>query len=59
MADCWSGSRRELRDAGLTLLEDRVSEARPVRTWAGIVDGVTFGHFADAWHLDRKAARSA
>jgi hypothetical protein len=47
----------ELRDAGLTIVEDHAHELQPSRTWAGTVDGITFDHFADAWHLDRKAAR--
>jgi hypothetical protein len=47
----------ELREAGLTIVEDRAREPQPFRTWAGVVDEVTFRDFADAWHLDRKAAR--
>jgi hypothetical protein len=41
----------ELRDAGLTMTEDRSREPRPSRTWEGLVDGATFQRFADAWGL--------
>ena len=42
----------ELREAGLSMVEDHSCEASPSRTWAGIVDGPTFERFADAWQLD-------
>ena len=42
----------ELRDAGLTMIEDHNDERSPSRTWAGIVDGPTFERFAVAWRLD-------
>jgi hypothetical protein len=45
----------ELRDAGLTLTEDRAAEPSPSRTWEGLVDGATFQCFADAWGLDHKS----
>jgi hypothetical protein len=44
----------ELRDAGLSLTEDRAAEPSPSRTWEGFVDGATFQRFADAWGLDHK-----
>jgi hypothetical protein len=44
----------ELREAGLTMAEDRADEPACSRTWAGIVDGATFERFADAWRLDAK-----
>ena len=47
----------ELHDVGLALVADNADGLQPFRTWAGIVDGVTFRHFADVWRLDRKAAR--
>jgi hypothetical protein len=48
----------ELSDAGLTLIEDHISEPRPWRTWAGAVDELTFKRFADDWHLDRLADKT-
>jgi hypothetical protein len=42
----------ELKDAGLTMTEDHTDVLRPLRTWAGIVDGPTFNRFADSWHLN-------
>jgi hypothetical protein len=36
--------------AGLSLVDER-TEPRPSRTWAGMVDGLTFEHFADVWQL--------
>jgi hypothetical protein len=47
----------ELCGVGLTSVDDRAGEPQPLRTWAGFVDGVAFRRFADAWHLDRRAAR--
>jgi hypothetical protein len=44
----------ELREAGLTMTEERTDEPACSRTWAGIVDGATFERFADAWRLDAK-----
>ncbi len=41
----------ELKDAGLTLIEEHADECGSSRTWAGIVDGATSQRFADAWHL--------
>jgi len=41
----------ELGDAGLTLVEDRIEDVTPSRTWTGIVDGPTFQRFAKAWRL--------
>jgi hypothetical protein len=42
----------ELKDTGLTLTEDRTSEATPSRTWTGTVDAAAFERFAAAWGLD-------
>jgi hypothetical protein len=41
----------ELKDAGLSLIEDHTDGRSPSRKWAGLVDGSTFERFADAWHL--------
>jgi hypothetical protein len=41
----------ELKDAGLTLIEEHADECGASRTWAGVVDGATTQRFADAWHL--------
>jgi hypothetical protein len=41
----------ELKDAALTLVEDRIDDARPSRKWRGIVDRPTFEVFANAWRL--------
>jgi hypothetical protein len=41
----------ELKDAGLTLIEEHADECGASRTWAGVVDGATSQRFADAWHL--------
>lgn len=41
----------ELKDAGLSLIEDNHHGWNPSSKWAGPVDGPTFGRFADAWHL--------
>jgi hypothetical protein len=42
----------ELKDAGLSLIEDHTDGPSPSRTWAGTADGPTFERFADAWQLD-------
>lgn len=42
----------ELANAGLTMTEDHIDEPHPSRTWAGVVDRLTFERFADAWQLD-------
>lgn len=42
----------ELREAGLSMVEDHSLAPSPSRTWTGSVDGPTFERFADAWHLD-------
>jgi hypothetical protein len=47
----------ELRDVGLTSVEGGAGEPQSLRTWSGFVDGAAFRRFADAWHLDRRAAR--
>ena len=59
--DCHPGYGRslewiapEFRDAGLIMTEDHMGEPTRTRTWAGIVDGVTFERFAAAWRLDSK-----
>jgi hypothetical protein len=53
----------ELKDAGLRLIEDNHDGFHPSRTWAGLVNGSTFDHFADAWHLhddnDQPTTRNA
>lgn len=41
----------ELTHAGLALSEDHLDGRAPVRTWAGRVEGSTFGRFAQAWRL--------
>jgi hypothetical protein len=41
----------ELRTAGLRLINDRLSDPDPSRTWAGLVNRATFDDFADAWRL--------
>jgi len=41
----------ELKDSGLSLIEDHTDGPSPSRTWAGIVDAPMFDRFADAWHL--------
>jgi hypothetical protein len=41
----------ELKDAGLSLIEDRLDDPQPSRTWAGYVDGPTYKRFATAWRL--------
>jgi hypothetical protein len=41
----------QLKDADLTLI-DKHTRPHPSRTWAGTVDGPTFEHLADAWHLN-------
>ena len=41
----------ELKDAGLSLIEDSHNGWNPSIRWAGVVDGPTFDRFADAWHL--------
>ena len=41
----------ELKDAGLTVIEDNHHGWNPSIRWAGLVDGPTFDRFADAWHL--------
>jgi hypothetical protein len=40
----------ELEVAGLSLVDER-TEPKPSRTWAGMVDGLTFEYFADVWQL--------
>ena len=42
----------ELSEADLTVIEDRMEDPSPSRTWAGPVDEAAFKRFADAWHLD-------
>jgi hypothetical protein len=49
----------ELEHAGLIMLEDRMDDVRPSRTWAGIVDGFTFERFAKAWHLHDETAEQS
>jgi hypothetical protein len=49
----------ELKDAGLTLLEDHTDDERPARTWVGVVDGPTFRHFAKAWRLNDESDRAS
>jgi hypothetical protein len=44
----------ELRGAGLALIEDRLGDPMPSRTWAGSLDGRTFERFAKSWRLPRK-----
>ena len=39
----------ELKDAGLTLIEDHPKALHPSRTWAGTVEGPALARFADAW----------
>jgi hypothetical protein len=46
----------ELADARLELIEDRAEEPSPSRTWAGVVSGSTFEHFASAWRLESAAS---
>ena len=41
----------ELKDAGLSLIEDHTDGPSPSGTWAGIVDAPTFERFADDWQL--------
>jgi hypothetical protein len=41
----------ELKDAGLSLIEDHTDGPSPSRTWAGIVHAPMFERFADAWQL--------
>ena len=41
----------ELKDAGLSLIEDNHRGWNPCCKWAGLVDGPTFDRFADAWRL--------
>jgi hypothetical protein len=41
----------ELKDAGLSLIEDHHKGSYPSRMWAGSVDGPAFARFADAWQL--------
>ena len=41
----------ELKDAGLSLIEDNHNGWNPSIRWAGVVEGPTFHRFADAWHL--------
>jgi hypothetical protein len=47
----------ELKDADLTLIDEHTRPC-PSRTWAGIVDGTTFAHLADAWHLHDQPTRN-
>jgi hypothetical protein len=45
----------ELGGIGLAMTEDHTDDlADPSCTWAGTVDGSTFGRFADAWRLDER-----
>jgi hypothetical protein len=44
----------ELRDAGLSLIEDHTAGAKPWRAWAGSVSDDTFDRFSVAWGLDAK-----
>ncbi len=48
----------ELKGAGFALVEDRTDDARPSRTWTGIVDGPTFERFAEAWRLPEDSGES-
>ena len=41
----------ELKDSALTMTEDQLDDPAPTRTWAGVVDGPTYEHFAQAWRL--------
>jgi hypothetical protein len=41
----------ELKDASMTMTEDRTDDPTPSRTWEGTLDGPTFTRFARAWHL--------
>jgi len=41
----------ELKDSALTMTEDQLDDPAPSRTWAGLVDGSTYEHFAHAWRL--------
>jgi len=41
----------ELKDAGLSLIEDNRDGPNPCCEWAGVVDGPKFERFAAAWHL--------
>jgi len=42
----------ELKDAGLSLIEDNRDGWNPSCEWAGLVNGPTFDRFATAWHLE-------
>jgi hypothetical protein len=48
----------ELDGAGLGLIEDRIHEQSPRRTWAGVVSAAAFERFESAWHLDTAAAEA-
>jgi hypothetical protein len=41
----------ELKDSELTMTDDQLGDPTPSRTWAGLVDGPTYEHFAQAWRL--------
>jgi len=41
----------ELKDAGLSLIEDNRDGWNPSCEWAGLVNEPTFDRFAAAWHL--------
>lgn len=48
----------ELRNAGLTLIDDHLEDPVPSRTWAGRIDGRTFGRFAKSWGLPQLSQRA-
>jgi len=47
----------ELRDAGLTMVEELNGGPSPSRTWAGVVHRPAFNRFADAWRLGGAAEK--
>jgi len=49
----------ELKDAGLSLIEDSHHGWNRSRKWAGVVDGPTFDRLAAAWHLPHENDKPA
>jgi hypothetical protein len=43
----------ELKDSALIMTEDQLDDPAPSRTWAGLVDGPTYDHFAEVWRLPK------
>ena len=49
----------DLKDSALAMTEDHLGDPTATRTWAGLVDGATYEHFAEAWRLPKDLETNA